>query len=33
MGYGERKTVKISVRSLVEFVMRGGDIDNRRMGG
>lgn len=29
----ERDTIKISVRNLVEFVMRGGDIDNRRLGG
>ncbi|NBH70625.1 ATP-dependent DNA helicase [Clostridiaceae bacterium] len=33
MGCREKKIVKISVRSLVEFVMRGGDIDNRRSGG
>ena len=24
------KTIRISVRNLVEFVMRSGDIDNRR---
>ena len=29
----ERKTVRVSVRSLVEFIMRGGDIDNRVSGG
>ena len=26
----DRSTIRISVRNLVEFVMRGGDIDNRR---
>lgn len=26
----EKKKIKISVRNLVEFVMRGGDLDNRR---
>lgn len=26
----EKKNIKISVRNLVEFVMRGGDLDNRR---
>ena len=29
----ERNRIRISVRSLVEFVMRSGDIDNRRSGG
>lgn len=29
----DKKKIKISVRSLVEFVMRGGDIDNRRTSG
>ena len=29
----ERNRIKISVRNLVEFVMRGGDIDNRRLRG
>ncbi len=29
----EKKIIKISVRNLVEFVMRGGDIDNRRTAG
>lgn len=29
----EKKKIKISVRNLVEFVMRGGDIDNRRTSG
>lgn len=28
----EKKKIKLSVRSLVEFVMRGGDLDNRRSG-
>ncbi len=28
----EKTSVKISVRTLVEFVMRSGDLDNRRMG-
>ena len=28
----EKSTVKISVRNLVEFILRGGDIDNRRAG-
>ncbi len=28
-----KRGIKISVRSLVEFVMRGGDIDNRRTSG
>ncbi len=27
------RTIRISVRDLVEFVMRGGDIDNRRLNG
>ncbi len=27
-----KASVRISVRNLVEFVMRGGDLDNRRMG-
>ena len=29
----EQPCVRISVRSLVEFIMRGGDIDNRIAGG
>ncbi|MDD3252156.1 MAG: ATP-dependent DNA helicase [Lachnospiraceae bacterium] len=29
----EKKKIKLSVRNLVEFVMRGGDIDNRRTSG
>lgn len=29
----ERKTIKISVRNLVEFVLRSGDLDNRRTAG
>lgn len=29
----EKKKIRISVRNLVEFVMRGGDIDNRRTAG
>jgi len=29
----KKKVIKISVRNLVEFVMRGGDIDNRRTSG
>ena len=29
----EKRIIKISVRNLVEFVMRGGDLDNRRTGG
>lgn len=29
----EKKKIRISVRNLVEFVMRGGDIDNRRTSG
>ncbi len=29
----ERRCIRISVRSLVEFVLRGGDIDNRRLAG
>ena len=28
-----RRRVKISVRNLVEFVLRSGDIDNRRTAG
>ncbi len=28
----EKSSIKISVRNLVEFVMRSGDLDNRRMG-
>ena len=28
----EQPLVKISVRNLVEFIMRGGDIDNRMAG-
>lgn len=30
---GDKKTLKISVRNLVEFVLRSGDIDNRRASG
>lgn len=33
MDNGETKTVRVSVRSLVEFILRGGDIDNRTSGG
>jgi len=29
----EKRTIRISVRELVEFVMRGGDIDSRRTSG
>lgn len=29
----ERKIVRVSVRNLVEFILRGGDIDNRISGG
>ena len=29
----QKKNIKISVRNLVEFVMRGGDLDNRRTSG
>ena len=29
----EKKRIKISVRNLVEFVMKSGDIDNRRTAG
>lgn len=29
----EKKVIKISVRNLVEFVMRSGDLDNRRLSG
>ncbi len=29
----EKRCIRISVRSLVEFVLRGGDIDNRRLAG
>ena len=32
-GQDEKKNIKISVRNLVEFVMRGGDLDNRRSSG
>ena len=28
----QKKQVRISVRALVEFVLRSGDIDNRRSG-
>lgn len=31
-GYGEQMEVRISVRNLVEFLLRSGDIDNRRSG-
>ncbi len=30
---GEKKVLKISVRNLVEFVLRSGDLDNRHMSG
>ncbi len=30
---GGIRTIRVSVRDLVEFVMRGGDIDNRRLSG
>ena len=33
MADGEKKVIKISVRNLVEFVMRSGDLDNRRTAG
>ena len=29
----EEKIIRVSVRNLVEFIMRGGDIDNRTSGG
>ena len=29
----EHEVIRISVRNLVEFVMRSGDLDNRRMSG
>ena len=32
-GLEEKKSIRISVRELVEFVLRGGDIDNRRTSG
>ncbi len=32
-GLEAKKSIKISVRNLVEFVMRSGDIDNRRTSG
>ena len=32
MGISEQNTVRISVRDLVEWVLRSGDIDNRRRG-
>ena len=32
MEKGEKKTVRVSVRNLVEFILRGGDIDNRTSG-
>ena len=28
----EEKTIRVSVRNLVEFIMRSGDIDNRTSG-
>ena len=28
----EKKIIKISVRNLVEFILRSGDIDDRRQG-
>ena len=28
----EEKVIRVSVRNLVEFIMRGGDIDNRTSG-
>ncbi|MEY8356381.1 ATP-dependent DNA helicase [Lachnospiraceae bacterium 54-53] len=33
METGEKKILKISVRNLVEFVLRSGDLDNRRTAG
>ena len=33
MADGEKKVIKISVRNLVEFVMRSGDLDIRRTPG
>ncbi len=33
VGLEEKKSIRISVRELVEFVLRGGDIDNRRTAG
>ena len=33
MGEKEGQQIKISVRSLVEFVLRRGDLDNRRTSG
>lgn len=33
MGDRERRLLKMSVRNLVEFVLRSGDLDNRRSGG
>ena len=30
---GTQKKIKISVRNLVEFVLRSGDLDNRRTSG
>ena len=32
MGIEEEKFLHVSVRNLVEFIMRGGDIDNRTSG-
>ena len=32
MSEENRKAIRISVRNLVEFVLRSGDIDNRRSG-
>lgn len=29
----EKRVIRISVRNLVEFVMRSGDLDNRRLTG
>ncbi len=33
MGSENEKTIRISVRNLVEFILRSGDIDNRTSGG
>ena len=32
MEKGTEKIVRVSVRNLVEFILRGGDIDNRTSG-
>ena len=33
MEQAEKKTSSISVRNLVEFILRSGDLDNRRLSG